>query len=119
MFRESKEKACRYLVVALQTDPTLDRPSKCKPVQTWEDRKEILESIRYVDKVVGYDTEDSLLRLLANENHDVRILGDDYRGKIFTGSELAKPIYFCRRDHEYSLTDLKNRVYASLASRAS
>ena len=64
MFKESKEKTCEFLTVALQTDPTLDRPSKCKPVQTWEDRKEILESIKYVVKVIGYYTEASLLKLL-------------------------------------------------------
>lgn len=116
MFREAKEKACDYLIVLLQDDPTLNRPNKCKPVQSWDERKEILESIKYIDAIWYYNSESSLYRILdtQKEKISVRILGDDYRDKSFTGDDLDIPIYFCQRNHDYSLTDLKNRIANSL-----
>ncbi len=113
MFRESKA-ICSNLIVALQDDPTIDRPSKCKPVQSWEERSEILKALRYVDDVVYYNTEEDLRRLLSRVNFDVRILGSDYVSKRFTGDELGKPVYFCNRDHSYSLTDLKKKIARSI-----
>lgn len=116
MFQESKA-ICKSLIVALQDDPTVDRPAKCKPVQSWQERAEVLRSIRYVDEVVYYNTEKELRRLLSSVEFDVRILGSDYLGKRFTGDELGKPVYFCNRDHSYSLTDLKERIAESMLNR--
>lgn len=113
MFREARE-ICDYLIVALQDDPTIDRPHKLKPVQTWEERKEIIQSIRYVDHVLKYSTELELLDLLKNENYHVRILGQDYIGKKYTGDFLNKEVYFCKRNHDYSLTNLKLKIYESM-----
>ncbi len=113
MFRESKA-VCNSLIVALQDDPTVDRPSKCKPVQSWEERSEILKALRYIDDVVYYNTEEDLRRLLSRVDFDVRILGSDYVNKRFTGDELGKPVYFCNRDHDYSLTDLKKKIARSI-----
>jgi glycerol-3-phosphate cytidylyltransferase len=112
MFEDAKQNACNYLVVALQSDPTIDRPEKSKPVQTVEEREYILKSIRYVDEVIHYNTEKELLDILKNFDYDMRILGTDYNipGKVFTGYELNKPIYFHKRDHSYSATDLKKRI---------
>tara|TARA_A100001011_G_scaffold399863_1_gene510649 strand:+ start:2131 stop:2595 length:465 start_codon:yes stop_codon:yes gene_type:complete len=112
MFQDAKENACNYLIVALQSDPTIDRPEKSKPVQTIAEREYILSSIRYVDEILHYDTEIELLNILKNHDYDIRILGSDYDipGKKYTGSDLKKPIYFHKRDHDYSATDLKTRI---------
>jgi len=111
MFKEAKD-ICDHLIVALQDDPTIDRPGKCKPVQEFSDRKEVLSSIKFVDLIIDYNTEKELLGLLESTYHDVRILGSDYVGrKSFTGSELNKPIYYCNRNHEYSTTALKEAIY--------
>lgn len=110
MFKDAKS-ICNHLVIALQGDPTIDRPHKCKPVQSIEDRIEILSSIKYIDQIVTYNTEFELLNLLKNTNFDVRILGSDYEGKSFTGDNLNKPIYYHKREHPYSLTDLKEKIY--------
>jgi glycerol-3-phosphate cytidylyltransferase len=120
MFKEAKENACDWLVVLLQDDPTIDRPSKCKPVQSWDERKEVLESIRYIDDVWYYNSEESLYRLLDNNKHyiHVRILGNDYINKKFTGDDLGIPVYFCERNHDYSLTDLKHKIFLSLQKRS-
>lgn len=117
LFEDAKNNACNYLIVALQGDPTIERPYKCKPVQTIEERKYILESIRYVDEVVHYNTEDELLNLLKNANHDVRILGSDYKNNNFTGKSLKKEVYYHKRDHEYSLTDLKKKITEQMLSK--
>ena len=116
LFEDAKENACNYLIVALQSDPTIDRPKKNKPVQTVEEREYILKSIRYVDEVLHYDTEDQLYDILENCDYDVRILGSDYNlpGKQFTGWKLNKPIYFHNRDHDYSASDLKKRIAESI-----
>jgi len=115
MFKESKEN-CAYLIVALQDDPTIDRPNKCKPVQTFDERKEILQSIRYVDEVIRYSTEVELENLLSSTIHDVRILGADYLEKPFTGDFLNKHVYYCKRNHGYSLTALKKKIAISMGN---
>lgn len=119
MFKESKETACDQLIVLLQDDPTVDRPDKCKPVQTWEERSEILLSLRDVDEVWRYCTEAELYELLRQwaDHIDVRILGSDYIGKKYTGDDLGIPVFYCSRDHEYSLTGLKRKIYRSMADR--
>lgn len=113
MFQESKQ-VCDYLIVALQGDPTIDRPHKYKPVQSWEERKEVLSSVKFIDEILFYNTEKELFNILQNIDYDVRILGDDYRDKNFTGKELNKPVYFCARDHMYSTTKLKKLIAESL-----
>jgi glycerol-3-phosphate cytidylyltransferase len=110
LFEDAKEKACNYLIVALQGDPTIERPYKCKPVQSVEERRYILESVKFVDKVVHYNTEAELLKIVRQENHDVRIIGSDYKGVDFTGKDYEKEIYYHDRSHAYSLTDLKKRI---------
>jgi len=110
MFKDAKT-VCDYLILALQGDPTIDRPHKCKPVQSLEYRIEIMGSIKYIDQIVTYNTEKELLNLLLTTEHDVRILGSDYKDKFFTGCTIDKPIYYHSREHSYSLTDLKEKIY--------
>lgn len=109
MLQEAKTK-CDYLIVGLQSDPTIDRPDKNKPVQSVEEREIQLESCRYVDKVIVYDTEKELVGLLKGLAPDVRILGKDWKGKKFTGWELPTVNYFNSRGHGYSSTELRNRI---------
>jgi len=71
----------------------------------------MVKAIRYVDEVVFYDTEEDLVNLLKMIQPDVRIVGADWEGKPFTGHELPITIYFNSRDHGWSTTDLRNRVY--------
>ena len=101
---------CEYLIVGLQSDPTIDRPWKNKPVQSVGERYIQLNAVRYVDQVVEYTTEDDLRALLERVWPDIRIVGDDHRGKQFTGRSLAIPLYYNSRDHGYSTSDLRRRV---------
>jgi glycerol-3-phosphate cytidylyltransferase len=113
MLYEAK-KNCDRLVVALQSDPTIDRPEKNKPVQGLFERYIQVESCEYVDQVIPYDTEDDLYNLLASYDWDVRFLGDDYRGRTdFTGADLDIPIYYCARRHNYSSSGLRERIKKS------
>lgn len=107
---------CDRLVVGLQTDPTLDRPFKHKPVCSVEERRIMLESIRWVDEIVLYSTEQSLLELLERLKPDVRILGADYLDRSFTGDHLNIPVYFARRDHDWSSTAFLQRIQQSKAA---
>jgi glycerol-3-phosphate cytidylyltransferase len=118
MFRDAKE-VCDHLIVALQSDPSLDRPDKNKPVMSLDERKTILDAIKYIDEVVTYDTEDDLYRLLAKNELgiDIRIIGADWEGKPFTGHELPIEVFFNRREHGYSTTELRNRVYLAEVQR--
>ena len=109
LFKDAKS-VCENLVIALQTDPTIDRPEKDSPVQSVEDREIILRSIRYVDDVKLYTTESDLMALTAQDFYDVRILGTDYRDKYFTGKEHGKAIHWHSRDHDYSASGLKRSI---------
>jgi glycerol-3-phosphate cytidylyltransferase len=114
IFLEDSKKQCDILIVGLQTDPTIDRPEKNKPIQSLEERQIQVKSCRYVDYYFIYSTEASLLQSLNDLKPDVRFLGDDYVGKKFTGSDMDIPIIFHKRSaHEYSSTNLRKKIYAA------
>lgn len=124
VFKEAKEKACDYLIVGLHSDPTIDRPkTKNKPIMSMEERRIMLESIKYIDEIIEYDTEAQLYEYLktnARNNGgriDVRIVGEDYVGKPFTGRELPINVYYNERKHDYSTTHLRRRTYEAEAEK--
>ena len=102
------------------SDPSLDRLYKNKPVQTLKERKIQLEACKYIDKIVKYDTEKDLLRLLKKINPDVRFVGADWKGKRFTGDDLPIKVIFNSRNHNFSSANLRERVARAerLARRA-
>jgi len=110
MLKEAKTQ-CDYLIVALQTDPTIDRPdTKNKPVQTLFERFVQIKSCIYVDEIIPYSTEKELLDILKSYLIDVRIIGEEYKESNFTGKELDIPIYYNKRRHSFSTTELRKRV---------
>ena len=111
MFKDAKQNVCRKLTVALQTDPTIDRPEKNPCVQDIQDRIEIMSAIKYIDHLVVYDTEVSLLACLEATPYDVRILGTDYIGKDWTGKEIDPAVYYHQRNHDISTSDIKRKIY--------
>lgn len=116
MLREAK-KECDYLICGLQTDPTIDRPSsKNKPIQSLVERYIQLEAVKYVDKIVVYQTERDLEDLLYTLDIDVRIVGEEYRNVNFTGKEICEQrgieLYFNKREHSFSTTELRERIHA-------
>jgi len=116
MLEEAKEH-CQYLIAALQTDPTLDRPEKMKPIQSVYERFVQLSACKYVDEVVVYDTEADLLNVLSSKPIDVRILGEEYMNKEFTGKHLDLfECVFNKRHHSYSSTELKQRIVKRLSN---
>lgn len=110
MLKEAKSK-CEYLIVGLQTDPTIDRPEKNKPIQSVFERFVQLDSCKYVDEVIVYATEKDLLDILHSYPIDVRIVGDEYKDKEFTGKNLEHiEMYYNSRKHSFSTTELRHRV---------
>lgn len=110
MLKDAK-KQCDYLIVGLQTDPTLDRPKKKnKPTQSLEERKIQLEAVKYIDEIIIYKSENDLYKLLKKINPNVRILGNDYKNKQFTGDDLDIEIYYHKRNHNYSSTNLRKKI---------
>ena len=102
---------CDYLIVGLQTDPTIDRPNtKNKPIQTLEERQIMLSAVRFIDEIMIYDTEVNLYKYLKKNKPDIRILGSDYKGKDFTGKDLDINIYYHKRDHDWSYTKFRNQI---------
>jgi len=112
MFEECK-KHCNHLTVALHEDPTMARHWKMKPIQSLEDRKEILKAIKYVDDVIVYQSEKTFHWYLESGEYQVRFLGDDYADGSYTGAGIGIPITFINRDHGYSTTKLKGQIYTS------
>ena len=114
MLQEAKSQ-CDYLIVGLQTDPTIDRASKNKPVQSLVERYIQLKAISVVDEIIPYQTEAELLEIIKAIPIDVRIIGADYLDKDFTGKaeadQLGIETYYNRRDHAFSSSDLRLRVW--------
>ena len=121
MLAEAKNH-CDYLIAGLQTDPTLDRPNtKNKPIQSIVERQIQLSACRFVDEVVVYSTEQDLIDLLLILPIDVRILGVEYEKTLFTGKvegvEKGIEHIFNSRDHSFSSSSLRKRVYDSEANK--
>ena len=113
MFKEMKS-VCNNVIILLHTDPSIERPEKIKPILSVQERDELLMSIKYIDNVFTYDTESELIELLKGLNPNVRFLGDDYKGKPFTGYDLKIPIHYLNRDHGWSTTKFKTLISQSL-----
>ena len=113
MLRESKQQ-CDYLVAGLQLDPTIDRPEKNKPIPTIVERYTQLKAVKYVDEIIPYTTEKDVEDILEMYQVDVRILGEEYKDKDFTGKDICRrlgiELYFNKRDHRFSSTDLRKRI---------
>jgi len=114
MLAEAKNH-CDYLIAALQTDPTIDRPdSKNPPIQSIVERQIQVSTNRNVDEVVVYQTEKDLEDLLLILPIDVRILGVEYKDKDFTGKDICQKrgieIVYNGRDHSFSSSSLRKRV---------
>lgn len=113
MLREAKEQ-CDYLICGIQTDPTIDRPEKNKPVQTLVERWTQLQGVKYVNEIIPYQTEQDLEDILKLFRIDVRIIGEEYKDGKFTGRATCAArgieIYFNKRDHRFSSSDLRKRV---------
>ena len=109
MLREAKEQ-CDYLICGLQVDPSTDRPEKNAPIQTVVERYTQLKAVSYVDEIIPYGTEQDLEDVLTMYNIDVRILGEEYRDKDFTGKDICRrrdiDLHFNKRDHRFSSRDL-------------
>ncbi len=120
MLKEARS-VCDYLIVGLQTDPTLDRKEKNKPVQSIFERYVQLQACKYVDEIVVYATEKDLVDILLSYPINVRILGEEYEHRDFTGRAecISRGIkfYFNKREHTFSTTELRQRVVDAEADK--
>ena len=116
LFKEAKC-YCNHLTIALHDDPSKERPYKLTPIQTMEERKEILESIIYIDDIVVYQKEETFLKYL--KDYDVRFLGDDYMDGSYSGKEIPIDIVWLDRKHNYSTTKLKQQIHDSILEKFS
>jgi glycerol-3-phosphate cytidylyltransferase len=118
MMLEEAKTQCDFLIVGLQTDPTIDRPNtKNKPVQGVFERWAQLKACKFVDQIVPYSTERELRDILLSFPINVRILGEEYAGKEFTGHDIAMDYYFNQRKHSFSTTELRQRVVDAEAKK--
>ena len=122
LFKEAKDN-CDYLIVGLQDDPSSDNhinleyrgKLKNKPIMSLAERKAVLESIKHIDEIFIYRNEtdlyENIQRLIQEGRFEMRFIGDDYKGKHYTGDDLPHEIYYIARDHGYSTSELRQRVY--------
>lgn len=108
MLEQAKQK-CDYLIVGLQTDPSLDGRKK-RPIQSVYERYVQLTGCKYIDKIIPYDTEADLLNLLVTTKIDIRFLGSDYVGNSFTGNYLPINVVYLERQHSWSSSEIKSRI---------
>lgn len=114
MMLEEAKRQCDYLICGLQIDPTLDRPEKNAPTQTVVERYIQLRGCKYVDEIVPYSTEQDLEDILRSFKIDVRIVGEEYKDRDFTGRKYCEEkgieLYFNSRDHRFSSSGLRKIV---------
>ena len=113
MFKDCKS-YCNHLTVALHVDPSVERPNKLKPVQSADERKEIMRSMRDIDQVILYYNEGQFHDLLKHGGYQYRFLGTDYRDGCYTGKDIDIKIIFFDRSHQYSTTELKRQITKSV-----
>jgi glycerol-3-phosphate cytidylyltransferase len=114
MLRQEKE-LCDYLKVALQVDPTIDRPGiKNKPIQSIYERYVQLQACKYVDEILVYSTEYDLLQLLMTQTINIRFLSEEYLNRDFTGKqyciENGIELFYHKRQHDFSSSELRART---------
>ena len=110
MLQEAKTQ-CDHLIVCIQTDPSMDREDKNRPIQSIVERQIQVSACKYVDEIIVYDTEADVVEILKSVDWDVRVLGDEYRDRPFTGrDESFDKCYFNRRPHSFSSSELRLRV---------
>jgi len=116
MLEEAKSK-CDYLIVGLQLDPSIDRPKKNKPTQSIIERYVQLRGCKYIDEIIPYVSENDLIDVLSSFKIDLRIIGEEYEKRAYTGKDYCIKkgieIYYNKRDHRFSTTNLKNEVLKS------
>ena len=112
---EECKKYCDYLICALQVDPTIDRPTKNKPIQSLVERYIQLDAVAYVDKIIPYNTEEELKTIFSSLDLDVRIIGEEYKDQDFTAKDICQKrgirFVYNKREHNFSTTNLRNLVY--------
>ena len=112
MFKECRSK-CDHFIVGLQTNPNRDRPEKNIPIQSLEERWGQLDAVKYIDDIMVYETEKDLIKLLVDLEIDVRFVGEDWENRSYTGKDLDIPVIFNNRDHSFSTSELRHRIFLS------
>jgi len=116
MLEEAKSK-CDYLIVGFQLDPSIDRPKKNKPTQSIIERYVQLRGCKYIDEIIPYVSENDLIDLLSSFKIDLRIIGEEYKNKAFTGKDYCVKkgieIYYNKREHRFSSSSLRKEVAQS------
>ena len=113
MLKEARNN-CDYMIVGLQTDPTIDRPEKNQPIQSVFERYVQLEGCKYIDEIIPYATEQDLVDILLTYKINVRFIGEEYKSKTFTGKQLCVDkgieLYYNKRQHSFSTSGLRKRI---------
>ena len=116
MLEEAKSN-CDYLIVGLQLDPSIDRPKKNKPTQSIIERYVQLRGCKYIDEIIPYVSENDLIDVLSSFKIDLRIIGEEYKDKVFTGKDYCVnngiEIYYNKREHRFSSSSLRKQVAQS------
>ena len=116
MLEEAKSK-CDYLIVGLQLDPSIDRPKKNKPTQSIIERYVQLRGCKYIDEIIPYISENDLVDVLSSFKIDLRIIGEEYKNKVFTGKDYCVnnsiEIYYNKREHRFSSSALRKQIAQS------
>jgi glycerol-3-phosphate cytidylyltransferase len=120
---EECKKYCDYLICALQVDPTIDRPEKNKPIQSLVERYIQLDAVSHVDKIIPYNTEEELITIFSSLDLNVRIIGEEYKNKEFTGKEICQKrnisMVYNKREHDFSSSNLRERIYTQELNKRS
>ena len=116
MLKEARQN-CDFLIVGVQTDPTIDRPEKNQPIQSVFERYVQLEGCKYIDEIIPYESEKDLTDIFLTYGIDIRFIGEEYKDKDFTAKQICVDknikIHYNKRQHSFSTTNLRKRIKES------
>jgi D-beta-D-heptose 7-phosphate kinase/D-beta-D-heptose 1-phosphate adenosyltransferase len=99
------------LIVAIDSDRKIkEMKGISRPINPVLNRKIILESIRYIDEVIVFDSKEELQDIVKRIKPDIMMVGSDWKGKEVVGSDYAKEVRFFDRIGDYSTTKIVESI---------
>jgi len=98
------------LVVGIDVDSRVkEMKGQERPINTTIDRMNMLKSIKYVDDVTFFGTDDELRRSIELHGANIMVVGSDYKNKKVIGSDLVDDVLYFNRIGDYSTTNIINK----------
>jgi D-beta-D-heptose 7-phosphate kinase/D-beta-D-heptose 1-phosphate adenosyltransferase len=107
---EHAKKLGGYVLVGLDSDERVkELKGDDRPINPIEHRIKMIESLKFVDDVVTFNTDDDLRDIIYIYQPDIILIGDEYKNKEIIGAEYARDVVFFEKKNDISTTKILNK----------